>query len=319
MIVLCHILHFYTFLPGHAIIPEFLNAGVHLFLFISGYLYGGKIIKNFPKWYQKRLVTVALPSILISIFTIIALFIAGETVSVPSIIAYLLDAEGLLFLNWNFFNHFFSEILSLGPLWFTTVIMLCYLLVPVLQRISGKLQKIHFFTFWLIFLGAIITVLLINYFSVIYFVLFAVGYCLGKINILDKISTKIFLLYTGLFLIASFGRFILQRFFDNTTLYMAFVPFSRCIIGTWFVVFFAYINNRNHTFLSKLASTNAVQIFDKYSFYVFLAHGPLCMGFFNVYQLKSLPLATLLFFAGTIAIAYGLKHLSDFIRKCICL
>ena len=127
-IVLCHIIQYYTFVPGHGFLGQFFNCGVQLFLFVSGYLYGEKTIQGFRKWYIKRVATVAFPSVLVSVFTIIALLIVGNTITINNIIAYCLDLEGLLFINYNL-QTFFQEIRSLGPLWFTTIIMLCYLLV----------------------------------------------------------------------------------------------------------------------------------------------------------------------------------------------
>lgn len=42
LIVLCHIIGYYSFIPGHHFLPLVFNVGVHSFLLISGYLYGGK-------------------------------------------------------------------------------------------------------------------------------------------------------------------------------------------------------------------------------------------------------------------------------------
>jgi peptidoglycan/LPS O-acetylase OafA/YrhL len=315
MIVLCHIIKYYTFVPGHQILGEFFNCGVQLFIFISGYLYGGKIINSFRQWFKARFLTVSLPAILIAVFTIIALLIAGETVSVQSMIAYVLDAEGLLFLNWNMFSKLFDEIPSLGPLWFTTVIMLCYLLVPALQSITQKIKRIRLLTILLFVIGAIASIALAGYLDIIYFCFFAVGYCLGKIKILDRISTKRFLIYTGLFLASLAGRLLLQRFFDNTALYHSFVPLSRFVIGTWFVVFYSYINHMNHSALSAVGSSKIIKLFSDYSYYVYLVHGILCMGLFNVYDRFSTAIASLLFLFGTISIAVGLKYLSDLIKN----
>ena len=125
----------------HESLGQFFNCGVDLFIFISGYLYGGKVIKNFGRWYLKRIVTVALPAVILSMVVILALSIAGKNQSINSIIAYCLDLEGLLFLNWNLVSMIFKEIPSLGPLWFTTIIMLCYLMVSLFQKISTKIKN----------------------------------------------------------------------------------------------------------------------------------------------------------------------------------
>ena len=58
-IVTCHIIKYYTFIPMHESLGQFFNCGVDLFLFISGYLYGGKVVNRFGKWYFKRYLTVS--------------------------------------------------------------------------------------------------------------------------------------------------------------------------------------------------------------------------------------------------------------------
>lgn len=76
-IVLCHIIKFYSFVPGHESLGVFFNCGVLLFLFISGYLYGGKTIRNFKNWFLKRVCTVCLPASLTSIVVIAVLCFSG--------------------------------------------------------------------------------------------------------------------------------------------------------------------------------------------------------------------------------------------------
>lgn len=105
-IVLCHIIKYYPFIPGQSMLAAFFGSGVPLFILLSGYLYGGKAIKSFRPWYARRIHTIAVPAIAMAFFTIVALLIAGETISIWSIIAYMIDMEGLLFLNWNFFGFF---------------------------------------------------------------------------------------------------------------------------------------------------------------------------------------------------------------------
>lgn len=53
---------------------------------------------------------------------------------------YLMNLQGLLFINWDFFNNHFREVTNLGPLWFTAIIMGCYLLIPFFQILRKKMQ-----------------------------------------------------------------------------------------------------------------------------------------------------------------------------------
>ena len=300
-IVICHIIKYYPFIPMHESLGQFFNCGVDLFLFISGYLYGGKVVNGFGKWYFKRYLTVSLPAVIISIIVIAALFIAGESISVNSIIAYCLDLEGILFLNWNL-TFLFREILSLGPLWFTTIIMLCYLLVPALQVISRK--KYVSFRFILLFsvLGAVISIGISSVISVFYFLFFAIGYYCGKINLLDKMNNVFFIIYTVLFFAAMF-------------IYSSYVSVSHFIVGTWFIVAFAFIKSKNPSAIIKIASSGVVRTLDSYSYYVFLVHGVFCMGVFNLYEKLPLLLATVIFVLATVLSAVILKLISQAISR----
>ena len=42
LIILCHIIAYYTFVPGSDLLSQVFNVGVQVFLLISGYLYGEK-------------------------------------------------------------------------------------------------------------------------------------------------------------------------------------------------------------------------------------------------------------------------------------
>ena len=321
-IVLCHIIKHYSFIPGHDYLGQFFNCGVMLFLFISGYLYGGKTIQSFSRWYAKRIITVAVPAVIVSAITIIVLIISGDSVPVPSVIAYLLDAEGLLFISWTFFSKLFQEIASLGPLWFTTVIMLCYLLVPFLQKATSKTRRLTLFTILVAVIGSAIVILLSDYISLFSFLCFSLGYCFGKANALDlfysasrRTQVQLFLIYTVIFAAMQFGRILLHKYFNNSFLYLRYASFSQFVSGTWFVLLFAFVYTQFPSILVKCSSSSIIRVLDRYSFFIYLVHGIFCTGVFNVYDRVSLPLATLLFFAGTAVGAFVIKKLSESVQK----
>lgn len=314
-IVLCHIILYYTFIPMHQSLGQFLNCGVILFLFISGYLYGGKTINDFKKWYFKRIVSIAVPAILISILTIAGLFIAGEQISINSIVAYCLDLEGLLFLNWQIVSVFFKEVTSLGPLWFTTIIMICYLLVPILQKVSKSIELSTKFLILLFLIGSIVSIIISNHFSIFYFVIFATGYFAKKIDLLERINLKFVLIYSILFVCAISGRLLLQTIVDGTFIYSSYVTISHFFVGTWFVVIFAYLNNKYAKIMSKIADSKVARTIDSYSFYVYLTHGIFCMGKFDLFVIFPLPAATVLFLICTITSSIALKYLSNIVSE----
>lgn len=313
-IVICHIIKYYTFISGSEFLGQFFNCGVHMFLFISGYLYGMRKITNFKKWYCKRLISGALPAIIVSWLMIIALFIAGENISFNSIIAYSLDIEGLLFLNYSL-SKIFSEIAGLGPLWFTTIILLCYLLVPILQKLIAKVKNKVLFLILVFFIGSILFLFVHKYVSIIYFVVFSTGYIAGNIELLNRVNTKFVIVDTIIFLFAIVGRIILHKYIDGTDLYTCYASISHFFIGTWIIVVLAFINNISSNMITKISESKAIKILDKYSFYIYLTHGIFCMSIFSFYEKFSLLPATTLFIVSTLVATVVLKWISTALQK----
>lgn len=311
MIILCHLVTYYD-IPMNSVIRSFLGCGVNLFLLISGYLFGQRTIDNWTAFYSKRFRTVTVPAIIASALVITALLIARQPLEWKSIVAYLLDAEGLLFLNWDFVtNNLFNEILSLGPLWFTTIIMLCYLLIPLLQRVANNNNLVLFIV---IGLGIVILCPFIN---LEYFFVFSIGYFAGRQNYLDKIGCRGFLLFTGLLILALLFRIVAYHYLGGSQLYARIAVIPNTISGAWFVILFAFINSINAERTFFFASSKAIQLCDKYSYYVFLSHGVFCMGTFNVYAQFPLPIASLLFLAFTIVGAVCIRYISGYVSSLV--
>jgi peptidoglycan/LPS O-acetylase OafA/YrhL len=73
MIVLCHIIHYYTFIPGSQILGQVFNVGVQIFLLISGYLYGMKSTWAFSRWIVQRVRRICIPVFLVAVADILVL------------------------------------------------------------------------------------------------------------------------------------------------------------------------------------------------------------------------------------------------------
>ena len=320
LIVLCHVVVCYNVPMGSAL-SGFFNCGVELFLLISGYLFGQRIIDDWGAFYSKRFRTVSIPAIITSVLVMAALLIVRQPLEWQSIVAYLLDAEGLLFLNWDFVtSNLFNEILSLGPLWFTTIIMLCYLLIPLLQRVA-HLNSIRYILF--IIIGLVI-VIICPFIHVEYFFVFSIGYFAGKIDVLDKIGSREFIFFTGLFILSLLFRIGVHHYFGSSPLYARLTVIPSTISGAWFIVLFAFINSTNPERTKLFASSRSIQLCDKYSYYIFLSHGVFCMGTFNLYSRFPLPVASLLFLVftvvGAVCIRYVSGHISTLVSSiCYCL
>lgn len=138
-IVLCHTIKYYRFIPASSLLGQIFNIGVYSFFIISGYLYGKKDVKNFKKWYIKRIQKIHVPVIILTIIDVIVLIIYfNQDFKISTIIIYLMNLQGIQFISYEITKPIFEEITNLGPLWFTTIIMMCYLQIPFLQKIREK-------------------------------------------------------------------------------------------------------------------------------------------------------------------------------------
>lgn len=316
LIVLCHTVAYYTFIPGSAFLGQIFGVGVHLFFFVSGYLYGGKMVGNLGKWYAQRLLTVSVPAVITSIIVMISLFIIGTKISASTVVVYLLNLEGILFLNSGVLNYF-SEIVPLGHIWFTTIIMLCYLLVPLLQKVktpSSNAGNIAWISTFLA-IGTLVCFFTFTFANLTFFFLFSIAYFLGRMRFLDKVRGNFAIGYSVILLAVIGGRLLMRHYFDNTAVYTFYVGISNFVLGTWPVIFLAYVYRKLPKIINVIADWKPLKWFDKYSFYIYLTHGIFCAGELNIYKLLPLPLATVAFCVCTLIGAMILKWLCDFITK----
>lgn len=311
MIVLCHIVGYYTFLPGHTVLGDILDVGVYTFLAISGYLYGGKNIQNFKTWFRKRCIAVVLPALLITVFVMTADFLAGKENSWFSIMIYLLNLQGIGFLNPGFYRYF-SEIQVLGPLWFVTVIMLCYCMVPLLQHYRERIICCKHGILFVVVLAIISYVLatfqVINLF---YFLTFFIGYILAAKKSLQPIRGRCFAAGTVLMFAAQICRLLLRSVCDGTPVYQNYTLLSHMILGIWIFGLFLFMRQVFPDLINRVAENRITAAANDISLYVYLTHSCFCRGSLNMYQLfDNLFVATLTFAVTTLVASVMLQKIT---------
>ena len=318
MIVLCHIVCKYPFLPGYTVIGNILDVGVYTFLAMSGYLYGSRTIRADISWLRKRLEAVVFPAWVMSVCVILAEFLAGERHSFFNIAVYLLSAQGIGFIFPRFFRYF-TEVQVLGPLWFITVIMLCYCTVPLLQRFRNRLeQKLPFFA--AILFAAFVCFLLALYGGVVlfYFLTFAIGYFLAAGNHCLSMSKRAMLGATVLMFAAQAARLVLQSLYDGTPVYQTYTYLSHIILGTWIMLFFLWLQQIAPGQMDRLAGHRCITAADGLSMYVYLTHCCFCRGSLDLYRICPHPLsATLAFTAATLLASILLQKLVEGLRSAL--
>lgn len=112
-----------------------INVGVQIFLFISGFLYGKKEITDVGDFYKQRIKKILVPYMIVFVIILLLdIFLLGENYSFKKILG--------CFLGLGAFTEG-GNILNLSHTWFVSYILLCYMLLPILQGIfnSRKFSK----------------------------------------------------------------------------------------------------------------------------------------------------------------------------------
>ena len=131
-ILMCHIIKYYSFVPGAAFLGQFFNIGVEMFLIISGYLYGMRFITDYKVWISNRWLKICLP---VLVWYIILFFFGAER-NFSTFLIYVFNIQGLSWISD--YVGFYQPAIGLEHTWFITIIMICYLLIPMLQKVRVK-------------------------------------------------------------------------------------------------------------------------------------------------------------------------------------
>ena len=304
-IVICHIIPYFHFLPGHEYLGQFFNVGVEMFLIISGCLYGYKHIKEkFRRYYLKRLLKVALP---VQIFALFLFLILGRDELEHTIIV-LLNLQGLGFifdLQTFDIGKTIAVNNNLSHTWFVTVILACYLLIPFLHRIRSKFKAVHLLFVWTVTLSVTFLGVNLNYFT-----MFLTGFFIISNNYF--LSCKYRYLFFS-FLGALSLRLLTHMFFDDTIFYTGvIVMLSHTIIAISIILFIKEFTSRNTNVTASVTSNAVFKKIEIFSFYIYITHYCLIIPLFHNYGIG---LATVLFLLGSLALAFLLREVHLFMER----
>lgn len=157
-IVVCHILQGYKNDWCYV-----LNIGVQVFFFLSGFLYGGKRIESAGKFYRSRIIKLYVPFVICVLAGVGLLWLfAPQPPSLRQVVLQL----GLL-----------SCIKGMGQMWFMTVLFICYLFLPFVDKGVNSRP-------WFTFVAGVILIIIWVYFKysayVVWVGLYYVGYVCGR-------------------------------------------------------------------------------------------------------------------------------------------
>ena len=303
-IVICHVIKYYLFVPGHMLLGQFFNVGVPMFIIISGYLYGVKS-QNWGGYnlgfFIKRILKVSLP---VQVFSVILLILGLNTPKQTLI--YLLNMQGIGFLvnvPKSFeCGHYLSQT------WFVTVILLCYISLPLIYKVSRQ-GKMNVPKIILIFGVSCLTPYIGIYVGLLF--LFFLSYYVGHHELLKRYSFTMIL--SSLILAVSI-RLVGRIFFDNTILYNDILSMiSSFVLAVSIMLLIREISFKFPN-VNRVCNSGIYKFIERYSYYIYITHYCLLPFTYHKFGVVS---ATLLFIVCVISLSIALKILHDVCEKSI--
>lgn len=277
-IITCHIMQYYN-----CVLAYWFNVGVQIFLCISGYLYGRKEIKDELSFYKKQFTKILVPYYIVIVLAIIAqLLFARNEISV----AYIAKSA----LCYGTLN-------GGGHLWFVPTILFCYILTPLFDKINNHIfEKKHPLMYFLIVFAvlSIVIKLFVRYFNPAWIACFYIGHILGKNEIKQKISPKIFkgMIYFGAIFLVSIQitiSYILKLEITGIigTLYKIMCDYGHTFLGISIVlILFTLFRGRNiPNFIMK-----PISFLDAISYEGYLVHQFFILGTFSLLAIIKNPI-----------------------------
>ena len=261
MIIACHILQ-----GLNNRLAFYVNVGVQIFFFISGYLYGMKKIEEPVKFYKKQFIKILQPFWVLFIIILLIDVIFGFPL-IPSKL-FLGNILGL--------GAFTGTHSVLSHTWFVTYILLCYLITPVLSRFIDVTDKKEFDIFKMI-VSLFIIAFIFNFFGIVNFNMFWIvnyilGYIFSKYYIKNKIDYKklLDLLIMILIIFLPIRIYIEFNLLNSSNfLILKFCDGYHVLLGSSiFVILYRIFSNYD----LKEKTKKILDFFDKYSYFIYLVH-----------------------------------------------
>ena len=248
--------------------------GVGIFLFISGFLYANKSVAKGKGFYFKQFIKILVPYYVFMILLALVYLIVDPTVLTTT---EILKAT---FILYNFFGGF----CSVGHFWFIPFILICYLFIPLLQKLYDK-QLTKKQTIWTKLL--IWTLIIVECCASFFlnnrptFICFFAGYHLGRKFLETKqvINSKRSIIVTSILFFASVTIYAVTAFgsgvlFDvwNNYFWHDFCGFVAENCTGLMAITFSLLFIKIFEFLNKKSEGYVLKWSDKYSYCFYITH-----------------------------------------------
>lgn len=256
LIIACHFLQAY----GYTIAFLF-NVGVQVFFLTSGFLYGKIEISNPFEFYKKRIRKIYVPyALVVSAVLTIQSLLGMWQFTIRDVIIYALNLQGFVS----------TTIAGLNHLWFLSVLMICYILAPWLQRLL-KWNPLVVVVF--VICASFIEFLFVQkmYSTCAWILLFTIGMLYGKYET-PRISIWI-MFGSAIVLVGMLPFFHIDFLLDHN--WAHYCVWLHCALAIFIFTAIYYVVPKIVNAETRLPILHQL---DTISYEVYLIHHPLIMG-----------------------------------------
>lgn len=306
MIFLCHVFGESGSSIGGALCQVF-NVGVVIFFMLTGYLYSTKKpIDSVPKWYWRRMKRILCPLYVFLAMLMAVYIILGQKIDIAVWLQSIIPICG-------FTQKYIS---GCGHLWFITHLMVCYLLVPPLQRHRDNVSVIKIIggtAFW-----SMSAILLAYTVPPIWCTLLnsVANFLLGFYLLPAVLKKEHHVVIPILFAMGACGlRVVFKLALDDTPLYNSVLTevCSAVLAIAIFDLLFkigTYIKSRG-----VAAEEKAINTLANFTYEFYLVHYIFLNGNFKVHIFESYLLNSVAAFIFAAAAAFAVHFLSELIQR----
>lgn len=269
MIIFDHLI-IYVDIPMKMAFIQLFNSGTIIFLFLSGLLFGKNNVDKWGGWFKNRLLRICVPMWIFVAFDIVLVHTIWGYFNAKYVFAYFLNIQG-----------FTGGLVGASQLWFLTLIMICYLLTPLLQRIKSKLIKNRIV---IILIGVLLVIvhIVLSYstslkmagehklsWCFMAIAIYAIGYYFGDsiIVFLKKNIATVALSIVTVFAIVF--AVLANKYFNGQIIYDQIIFWYCMLVVDLFIVIIVY---RIGELFNKKKKTPILNHFDSISYEVYLVH-----------------------------------------------
>lgn len=277
-IIACHIMQYFNCYAA-----KWVNVGVQIFFCISGFLYADKNIGNQIDFYKKRALKLLIPYyIVFMIAVILQLLFASEYLKIEEVLGGLV---------------LYKRISGGGHLWFVPVILFAYLILPLLQQINSRYvyDKKHFVIVLLaeLLMFSIYAEVFTNFYNPSWICNFIIGYAIGidwsknyiKKNAVILVFGIIAFVFNGMHLIVDYVVYSFQGIL--LIIYNYIFDYSHVALGCFLFCGLKELFDRRIINQKLCLFHHILNVFDEYSYNVFLVHMFVIMGPFSLMEITS--------------------------------